>query len=315
MESYLPAITGVVDAMRYGRNPYEGYQRGWGLEYGDLKTLISLDPLYKRASALANGYSIISEERRMNLFLLVRFFLQKISKGHIIEFGSYRGGNAMFLAILAKELFPGMKIYALDTFQGMPPTNSSIDLHQYNDFSDANYTNLLEMKEKNKIDNLIIVKGLFEDTAEGALRDAGSIALAHIDCDISSSVLFSYQAVIRHMIQDGYIVFDDATTSTCIGATEIVEEHLIRGAGLHSEQIWPHFVFRSALGSLACPEEQIDIASMVRIPTIDSDLISVIASAHSWSARVEALEGSTSWRLTRPLRALSRAWRALSIDQ
>ena len=43
----------------------------------------------------------------------------------------------------------------------------------------------------------------------------------------------------------GYYVFDDATVSSCIGATEVVEDLVIRRDGLNSEQIYPHFVFRA----------------------------------------------------------------------
>jgi Macrocin-O-methyltransferase (TylF) len=314
MNGYLPTPTGVVNAMRHGRNPFEGYQRGWGLQYGSLKALVSADPLYRRASLLANNNSILSEDNRINLFLILRFFLKKLSRGHIIEFGSYRGGNAMFLAYLAKELFPGMNVYALDTFEGMPITDNNIDWHRTSDFNDVDYSRLLDIIDVNKLDNLILRKGLFEDTAETALRDAGAITLAHIDCDIYSSVLFSYQAVSKYMVQDGYIVFDDAATSTCIGATEVVEEHLIRKDGLHSEQIWPHFVFRSPLGSMARPSEQVNIAPMVNVPLIDGELIDSLERARIWSTRVNDIEASTSWRVTRPFRALKRAWRALSIE-
>ncbi len=47
------------------------------------------------------------------------------------------------------------------------------------------------------------------------------------------------------MVEGGYIVFDDATLSSCLGATEVVEDLVIRRDGLNSEQIFPHFVFRS----------------------------------------------------------------------
>jgi hypothetical protein len=47
------------------------------------------------------------------------------------------------------------------------------------------------------------------------------------------------------MVPGGYMVFDDATYSSCLGATEAVETLAIRRDGLNSEQIYPHFVFRS----------------------------------------------------------------------
>ena len=41
------------------------------------------------------------------------------------------------------------------------------------------------------------------------------------------------------------MVFDDATAASCLGATEVVEELVIRRDGRHCEQIYPHFVFRA----------------------------------------------------------------------
>jgi len=50
------------------------------------------------------------------------------------------------------------------------------------------------------------------------------------------------------MVPGGYIVLDDALFSSCLGATEVVEDLMIRRDGLNSEQIYPHYVFRAPLG-------------------------------------------------------------------
>ena len=76
----------------------------------------------------------------------------------------------------------------------------------------------------------------------------GDIALAHIDCDIYSAVAFSYDAVRGYMVEGGYLAFDDAIYSSCLGATEAVEELAIRRDGLNCEQVFPHFVFRAPAG-------------------------------------------------------------------
>ena len=96
------------------------------------------------------------------------------------------------------------------------------------------------------LDNLHFIKGLFENTADAVLANAAPISLAHIDCDIFSAVKYSYECVKEKMVPGGYFVFDDATVSSCIGATEVVEDLLIRRDGLNSEQIYPHYVFRVA---------------------------------------------------------------------
>jgi len=46
--------------------------------------------------AVAEDRTIMSEENRINIFLLLRFFLGKVPFGHIVEYGSYRGGRALW---------------------------------------------------------------------------------------------------------------------------------------------------------------------------------------------------------------------------
>ena len=243
--SYLPEIAGVTQGIRNGRNVYEGYQRGWGLQFGGLRQKVLADPLYREAFDVARGRTIMSEENRMNIFLLLRFFLGKIPFGHIVEYGSYRGGSAIFMAYVVQRLYPGMKVYALDSYEGMPKTDKDVDAHNAGDFGDADYDKLQARVNELKLDNLVLVKGFFEDTNDGVMAQAGKVSLAHIDCDIAPAVRYSYEGVRPYMVEGGYIVFDDATVSSCIGATEVVEDLLIRRDGLNSEQIWPHFVFRA----------------------------------------------------------------------
>ena len=183
----------------------------------------------------------------MNLFLIMRFFLSRIPRGNIIEFGSYRGGNAIFMAFLAKHLYPGIQVYALDTFEGMPDTDKQVDAHSRGDFAGVDLPELQKYAGKLDLDNLHFIKGLFENTADAVLVNAAPISLAHIDCDIFSAVKYSYECVKEKMVPGGYFVFDDATVSSCIGATEVVEDLLIRRDGLNSEQIYPHYVFRARL--------------------------------------------------------------------
>lgn len=72
-----------------GRNPYEGYQRGYGLMFSDYVAEIMADPDYQQAISLAHERSVVIYNRLMNLYLLIRFFLPKLDLGHILEFGSW----------------------------------------------------------------------------------------------------------------------------------------------------------------------------------------------------------------------------------
>jgi predicted O-methyltransferase YrrM len=242
--SYLPVVPNVKVDYRHGRCIYHGYQRGWGLQFGGIREKVKADTLYQEALALAHDRTIMSEDNRMNIFLLLRFFLSRIPFGHIIEYGCYRGGNAIFMAYVVDRLYPGMKVYALDSFAGMPQSDKAIDAHSKGDFNDADLASLQARIDELKLSNLILVNGLFEETNSNVMSQAERFSLAHIDCDIAPSVKFAYEHVKPYIVDGGYIVLDDATVSSCIGATEVVEDLLIRRDGLNSEQIWPQYVFR-----------------------------------------------------------------------
>jgi Macrocin-O-methyltransferase (TylF) len=247
MTSQSPFRRATDSSVRMGRNISHGYARGWGLQFSDLREQVRQDPLYREAMALAKRRTIVAEDNRMNVFLIMKYFLSNVPFGHIVEFGSYKGGQAIFMSHVAKRVLPGVKVYAFDTFRGMPATDSSIDAHNAGDFSDVDIDELRAFCREHELDNLELVQGLFEDTAPALLPRIESVSLAHIDCDIKSACVFSYDVVKPYMVTGGYYVFDDATTSSCLGATEAVEEVLIQRDHLYSEQIFPHFVFRHNL--------------------------------------------------------------------
>jgi predicted O-methyltransferase YrrM len=230
--------------VRKGRCPQDGHDRGWGLEFGNHREAIEADPDFRRAITRAEGRTVVTRDRLRNLFLLIARYLPSLPPGHIIEFGSYRGGSAFFMAELAAKYLPGTMVYALDTFAGMPSTDSGIDRHSPGDLQ-ADFAEAAAAKDQFGLTNLRLIKGPFNETAPSILEEAGSLRLAHIDCDIYDSVLYAYDACRRFMVPGGYLVFDDATAPSCLGATEAVEEAVIRRDGLLSEQIWPHHVFRA----------------------------------------------------------------------
>jgi hypothetical protein len=123
----------VHEGMRAGRDVLAGYQRAWGLQYGDLQEQISSDPFYHEAAMLSEARTVVTAAKRMNLYLLLRFYLQKLMRGNVIEFGSYNGGTAIFLAMVAKRFLPDVQIIGFDTFTGIPIPDRGIDAHSQGD--------------------------------------------------------------------------------------------------------------------------------------------------------------------------------------
>ena len=249
---YLPEMRHITPGWRGGRNPLEGYQRGCGLrqeEPGGLFHRVHNDPEFIEARSCLQppgepGSTVVWLPRLMNLFLLFKFTLPLLPKGDVVEYGCYKGGSALFMAKLAQRFLPGAHVYGFDTFEGMPETDSNIDAHRAGDFKDNDLSKIEAVRDRLGLTNLTFVKGLVQDTADKTLAGK-KIALAHIDLDIYSGCAFSYDVSRLRMVPKGVFVFDDATEPSCIGATQVVEELVVRRDGLNSEQIWPHFVYRA----------------------------------------------------------------------
>lgn len=236
----------MADEIRGGRSVHDGYQRGCGLAHSNMPEAIEGEPLYAAAVEASGGWSIMAGAKRMDLFLILTRFLGRLDCQDVIEFGSYRGGNALFMAWILRELYPQAKVYACDTYAGMPQTDLTRDAHYAGDFADTSLADLEARRDALGLTNLILVRGRFEETFPAVAASGATFGLAHIDCDIYSAVKYAQEEVWPHMIKGGYVIYDDADAPTCIGATEAVEE-MIMTRRIHAEQVWPHWVFRAGL--------------------------------------------------------------------
>jgi Macrocin-O-methyltransferase (TylF) len=238
----IPLPQNVRNDSQNGRSVFEGASRAWGLEFGSLYRDIARDPLYREARALARDRSVINPYRQMNLFLILKFYLPKLASRNVIELGTWRGGNLLFMARILKEVDPAALVFGLDTFAGMPETNTSLDMHKAGDFDDVSMADIQRATKIAGLDNIRLVKGDVRETLTKAVADT-NFGLAHIDLDIYEPIKASQDILLTSLVRGGYLVYDDATVSSCPGATQAVEELIMTGR--HSEQIFPHFVFRA----------------------------------------------------------------------
>lgn len=164
--------------------------------------------------------------------------------GNLIEFGAFRGGTSLMMAPLLKQLGSNRKVYALDTFAGMPETDPVLDAHTPGGFFEANYEDLMAVRDRHGLDNLVILKGLFQDTVSQIPVEDRKFFFAHVDCDIYESVKFSINYTAEHAVPGAYLVFDDPLVHDCLGAFQALEEELVQKRGLFAEQVYPHLVYR-----------------------------------------------------------------------
>ena len=223
-----------------------GHARGWGLEYGSLMAEIEVQPDFVTAIELAKQRgSLLSQSKLINLYMLLKFGLTDLGPGDVVEFGSYKGGSALFMAAVLRSTGTCRRVFALDTYEGMPNADPVRDLHQLGDFADADFNGFVEFTAANGLEDwLIPVKGLFVDTVPDLFASTLKVVLAHIDCDIRESVKYAIGASKPRMTNGGYLVFDDPLHGSCLGAMQAIEETLLHEDRLFAEQMYPHPVYR-----------------------------------------------------------------------
>lgn len=239
-----------------GRDIRAGHLRGCRLEFAALvqKSLIH-DPIFMEAmrAARARG-SLLSDNKLANLYLILRYATPH-PDAPVFEFGSFKGGSAVFMATVLKRLERKAQVFAFDTFEGMPDTDPLRDLHRKGDFAQSEFEGLQSYVEEHALgEHLRLVKGLFDATLPGVLAEGHRPGLLHIDCDIYQPILYVIRACAPRMPLGSYVVFDDPLHGSCLGAFDAVQELMVREMDLTAEQAYPHLVYRYP--ALAGPDDR-----------------------------------------------------------
>lgn len=124
-----------------------------------------------------------------------------LPEGSIAELGVYQGGITKFLA----TLFPERKVWAFDTFEGMPALGD-VDEVSEGQFADVN--GVLDYLDN---DNIVIKKGVFPATTmtthDGIFDE--TFALVHLDADLYQSTYDGLNFFWPRMVPSGVIILDD----------------------------------------------------------------------------------------------------------
>jgi O-methyltransferase len=180
-----------------------------------------LAPSFGRYYELAARRSLVSRDRCWVLYCLGRQALGV--SGGFWECGVYKGGTASMFAAMLREQGSTKKLHLFDTFEGMPETDATKDLHVKGDFSD---TSLEEVRAHVDANDLAIFHpGLIPDTFAGL--EAERIAFAHVDVDIYKSIIDCLEFIWPRLSPGGVVVFDDYGFPTCPGARQAVDGFFI----------------------------------------------------------------------------------------
>ena len=124
---------------------------------------------------------------------------------HLVEYGVFQGRTLNRIVNTSKQTFPGVdfKIYGFDSFVGLPEDwvgevgfvthKESFDVHgRIPDVPGA---------------KLFI--GWFENTIPDYLKEADTLGLLHVDCDLYSSTVTVLEAMTPYIKPGTIIVFDE----------------------------------------------------------------------------------------------------------
>ncbi len=143
-------------------------------------------------------------------------------QGAIAEFGCYMGHTAIQIAHALETLGDDSRFVLFDSFQGMPASDRAEDEYWSEGAMTADHD---EVKQRfADFANVEVVAGFFRDTLPG--HDDLSLKLAHVDCDLYSSVRDVNDWLLDRVVPGGVIVYDDYGFESCYGLKEAVDEDM-----------------------------------------------------------------------------------------
>lgn len=188
-------------------------------------------------------------------------------EGDIFEFGVYKGGGAIAMGLLLKEIGSNKKIYAFDSFSGFPGYHKNDDLSVFEkrsdifsedlifkaqlckkiaqwrvgaeitpqnistsgDFSDATKQSLEKKIQKFELDNIEVIEGEFKDTIPSFFENySGSVFSANIDCDLYDGYKQALEPTYKRCVKGAMIYLDEYYSLKFPGARVAVHEFLER---------------------------------------------------------------------------------------
>lgn len=176
------------------------------------------------------GYSMVGHQRLDNIQFCVEQILEHGIPGDFIETGVWRGGTVILMAALLKvENVTDRKVWAADSFEGMPVPVSDADGGDHSEVDSLKVS--VEQVKANFArfdllsDQVQFLKGWFSDSLPTAPIE--KISLLRLDCDLYSSTMDALQNLHHKVSSGGYVIVDDyySWPSCRAAVTDFLKEH------------------------------------------------------------------------------------------
>jgi SAM-dependent methyltransferase len=150
-------------------------------------------------------------------WLYGRVFTERCARlnGDMVEAGVGRGGMSIFLALLAEQLGLEKRVFAVDTFAGLPMPNVSKDGAYFTEGEyapdageDALEAFWLRAAAAGVVKRIEPLAGLFDEVLPSVAKGR-QLCFVHIDADLFDSVTVALECLYDSVTPGGVIAFDD----------------------------------------------------------------------------------------------------------
>ena len=179
---------------------------------------------------VCSNYSMTGHDRMYSLIKSIEFIDQNNVDGDFVECGVWKGGNLIIFQKYVKKLNLNKKIYAYDTFEGMPKPaeidknfegeSASIQLDKLDKknvdrkknilIADCSLEDVKNNFEKHTFsNNLICIKGKVENTLKNTENLPNKISILRLDTDWYSSTKKELEVLYPLLEKNGILLVDD----------------------------------------------------------------------------------------------------------
>jgi hypothetical protein len=167
--------------------------------------------------------------QNISRFLYIYETLKTVNdiEGDIVELGSWKGANLLWMAKVQSFLGSNKKIHCFDSFQGLtefsPQDTSSHLLHKYQG-NEKVLRSVIDLYEFN--DLIHIHKGLIEHTVPAWGELGTDISFIYFDADLYEAASVTLNYLAPRLSVGGIILFDEYGSKDWPGETKAVDEFL-----------------------------------------------------------------------------------------
>ncbi len=200
-----------------------------------------LDEVFERNYSVVEPYTMLMKAQVRSIF--DRLLEVQSLPGDCVEFGGHRGGLSFFLALCIRELGLAKRVHMLDSFEGLPQTDATLDRGFEQGMMKSDLQEVLQLCAELDLDGLVeIHAGWFEDSL-GQMPSKAQFCLAHLDADIYDSTKTALRYLLPRLTPGGAVVLDDCLYFGISGVVQAAEEEIGKELHLHLGPKTQAFVF------------------------------------------------------------------------